>query len=151
MRIYLDVSCLNRPFDDQSQPRIRLESEAVLTILQEMQRGFWTQISSEMADIEIQANPDGERRAQVALLLPDKNAKVKLTTGIWTRADELQRLGFKPADAVHIAAAEAGRAGVFLSCDDRLCRCAKRNKRQLKVDVANPLEWLKEVGNGNDA
>ena len=31
--IYLDVCCLNRPFDDQSQPRIHLESEAILTIL----------------------------------------------------------------------------------------------------------------------
>ena len=32
-RIYLDVCCLNRPFDDQSQPRIRLESETILIIL----------------------------------------------------------------------------------------------------------------------
>jgi len=33
MRIYLDVCCLNRPFDDQTQERIHLESEAVLIIL----------------------------------------------------------------------------------------------------------------------
>lgn len=26
LRIYLNVSCLNRPFDDQEQPRIRLHS-----------------------------------------------------------------------------------------------------------------------------
>jgi hypothetical protein len=31
--IYLDVCCLNRPFDDQTQERIRLEAEAVLHIL----------------------------------------------------------------------------------------------------------------------
>ena len=31
--VYLDVCCLNRPFDDQTQDRIRLESEAVLLIL----------------------------------------------------------------------------------------------------------------------
>jgi hypothetical protein len=28
--LYLDICCLKRPFDDQAQPRIRLESEAVL-------------------------------------------------------------------------------------------------------------------------
>ena len=28
-RIYLDVCCLNRPFDDQSIDRIHLESEAI--------------------------------------------------------------------------------------------------------------------------
>jgi hypothetical protein len=33
MRIYVDMCCLKRPFDDQSQPRIRLESEAVLALL----------------------------------------------------------------------------------------------------------------------
>ncbi|MBE2197400.1 MAG: hypothetical protein IAE79_02240 [Anaerolinea sp.] len=27
MRVYLDVCCLNRPFDDQSQERIQLEAE----------------------------------------------------------------------------------------------------------------------------
>jgi hypothetical protein len=85
MRIYLDVSCLNRPFDDQSQLRIRLESEAVLAILQETQRGFWTQISSEMALIEIGANPNLERQGQVALLLPAKTAILKLTSVIWDR------------------------------------------------------------------
>jgi len=26
MKVYLDACCLNRPFDDQSQDRIRLES-----------------------------------------------------------------------------------------------------------------------------
>jgi hypothetical protein len=33
MRIYLDMCCLKRPFDDQSQPGIRLETEAVLALL----------------------------------------------------------------------------------------------------------------------
>jgi len=33
MVFYLDMCCIKRPFDDQSQPRIRLESEAVLGLL----------------------------------------------------------------------------------------------------------------------
>jgi len=37
MLVYLDVCCLNRPFDDQSQDRIHLESEAVLLILERCQ------------------------------------------------------------------------------------------------------------------
>ncbi len=28
-RIYLDACCLNRPFDDQTQPRIALETQAI--------------------------------------------------------------------------------------------------------------------------
>lgn len=37
--IYLDVCCLNRPFDDQTQERIRLEAEAVRLILANCQTG----------------------------------------------------------------------------------------------------------------
>ena len=33
MRVYLDVCCLKHPFDDQGQPRMRVESEAVLALL----------------------------------------------------------------------------------------------------------------------
>ena len=33
MKLYLDTCCYNRPFDDQTQERIHLESEAILTIL----------------------------------------------------------------------------------------------------------------------
>ena len=33
MRIYLDSCVYNRPFDDQQQPRINLETQAFLLIL----------------------------------------------------------------------------------------------------------------------
>jgi hypothetical protein len=71
VRIYLDVSCLNRPYDDQSQVRIRLEAEATTVILGKCERGEWQHVSSEMARIEIDAMPDADRRARVQLLLPD--------------------------------------------------------------------------------
>jgi hypothetical protein len=35
MRLYLDCCCFNRPFDDLSQIRVRLEAEAVEWILEE--------------------------------------------------------------------------------------------------------------------
>jgi len=45
-KIYLDVCCLNRPFDDQTQARIRLEAEAVLIILAQCETGHWEWIGS---------------------------------------------------------------------------------------------------------
>ncbi|WP_256875183.1 hypothetical protein [Nostoc sp. C052] len=45
--IYLDVCCLNRPFDDQTQERIRLEAEAVLLILANCQTGEWQMLVSD--------------------------------------------------------------------------------------------------------
>jgi predicted nucleic acid-binding protein len=150
VKLYLDVSCLNRPFDDQTQARIRLEAEAVLLILERFDDGVWEQVSSDMAGIEIDAIPDPDRRARVRLLLPEKKSILKLTDAVWERAAELESRGFKPADAVHVAAAEHTEADVFLSCDDRLCRVAKRRALQLRVRVANPVDWVKEVGNATN-
>jgi hypothetical protein len=43
MRIYLDNCCFNRPFDNQTQLKIHLETEAKLFIQQEIINGhiFW--------------------------------------------------------------------------------------------------------------
>ena len=70
MKIYFDVSCLNRPFDDQTQPRIHLEAEAVTMILERIDSGKWQQTSSRMVDIEVAAITDGLRRRRVARLIP---------------------------------------------------------------------------------
>ena len=151
MKIYLDVSCLNRPFDDQSQARVRLETEAITIILEECELGDWQQVSSQMANMEIAAMPDADRRARVRLLLPDDEDVLELNSDIFARGKTLETFGFKAADAVHVAASEALEADVFLSCDDRLCRLATRRRADLKVKVANPLEWLKETGHEIDS
>jgi hypothetical protein len=39
MRIYMDNCCFNRPFDSQSQVRIRLETEAKLRIQERIAMG----------------------------------------------------------------------------------------------------------------
>jgi predicted nucleic acid-binding protein len=145
VKVYLDVSCLNRPFDDQTQARVHLEAEAVALILARCESGEWQQVSSEIARIEIDANPDEVQRKRVALLLPDGPDILKLAETHYDRGRELEALGFKPADALHVASAEALGADVMLSCDDRLCRLARRRK-QLRVRVVNPVDWLTEVG-----
>lgn len=57
-RIYMDVCCFNRPFDDWSQPRIRLEAEAVLAIATRCQAGDWQLIRSTALESEIDRTPD---------------------------------------------------------------------------------------------
>jgi hypothetical protein len=151
VKIYLNVSCLNRPFDDQEQARIRLEAAAVGMILERVDEGRWTHVSSDMARIEIDANPDPQRRARVHLLLPEPRNIVMLTPAIFTRGGALELLGFKPADAVHVAAAEKAAADILLSCDDRFCRTAQRYSTKLRVPVRNPLDWFDEVENASDS
>ena len=142
MKVYFDVSCLNRPFDDQSQPRIRLESEAVLLILDEIDAGQWEQVSSRMAEIEVRAIRDETRRRRVLTLLPE--GRMELTGEIFDRARRLIAHGLRAADAVHTAAAESLDAEVLLTCDDQLWRVGQKLADELDVRIANPIEWLKE-------
>src|SRR5256885_10695405 len=103
MRIYLDVCCLNRPFDDQTQDRIRLEAEAVTLILGHLESKEWQWISSEAVDLEILQTADGERRNRVQLLAIHIHETVRIEAGEVARAQELTKLGFHTTDALHLA------------------------------------------------
>jgi len=67
--IYLDVCCLNRPFGDQTQERIRLEAEAVMLILNRCQNTQWQILGSEVIDDELEQTPAGlnEKRATLSI------------------------------------------------------------------------------------
>lgn len=145
MRVYLDVCCLNRPFDDQTQDRIRLEAEAILLILRHFELREWSWVSSETVELEISQIPDDERRMRIRLLIADAVESQAVGTNELDRSRELQILGFHAIDALHLACAESINADVFLTTDDRLLRVATRNTDNLKLPVTNPLVWLAEV------
>ena len=142
MKIYLDVCCLNRPFDDQTQNRVRLEAEAVLLILARTQAGDWRWISSEVVIDEIEQTPDPKRRERVRQLIVHANQSHILTDNDIDRANALVNLGFGSMDALHLACAESSQSDFFLTTDDKLKRRATRLQKQLNVVVDNPLNWL---------
>jgi predicted nucleic acid-binding protein len=144
-RIYLDVCCLNRPFDDQRQDRIRLEAEAVLLILGRCEAGAWQWLSSSVVEEEVDNTPSRERRSRVRTMLSGAHSVITLTAAAVTRAKELQAMGFRTYDALHLACAEQAMVDVFLTTDDRVRRIATRHTAQLQVRVTNPLDWLLEV------
>ena len=112
-RIYLDACCLNRPFDDQSQPRIALETQAILTILNQCQSGQWSLITSTALDVELDQTRDRERLNNVKSILTIAKIKVIHSQLLEQRSRELQQLGFSGFDATHIASAERSRANIF--------------------------------------
>ncbi|HEY5042446.1 MAG TPA: PIN domain-containing protein [Verrucomicrobiae bacterium] len=140
MKLYLDVCCWNRPFDDQSQTRVRLEAEAVLSILQMAGSGELEIVGSDIIDDELLQMADKERREKVELLLALASSQVALTSAIEQRATELQKWNISSFDALHLASAENARADYLLTTDDDLLRRAKR--ADLKVKIENPAKWL---------
>ena len=144
LKIYLDACCLNRPFDNQKQIRVRLESEAITLILSNFENGKWIWISSEVIQQEIEKNPNMSRRNKVMALTNYADITVSLSVSEVKRAKLLTTLGFKYFDALHLACAESGKASLFLTTDDRLLRRAHRFADQIKLRVENPLIWLRE-------
>ncbi len=146
MKIYFDVCCLNRPYDDQTQDRIRLESEAVIAILRHVESDEWSLVSSGVVSFEISRTSDEERKRRLLLVVQRASVFIPVGQDTYVRAGELQhQLGLKAYDALHVACAEQGGADVLLSTDDRLVKAVKRNKEATHIRVENPLTWLQEV------
>jgi predicted nucleic acid-binding protein len=153
-RIYLDACCLNRPFDDQAQPRIALETQAVLSILSQCQpgeSGHWKLITSTALDEELDQMPDLEKLNNVRTVLSIARIKVVISPFIEQRSIELQELGFSGYDATHIASAERGNADIFLTTDDRLNRRAQKNVSLIRLKISNPVQWLIELTQEEDS
>jgi predicted nucleic acid-binding protein len=145
MRIYLDTCCLNRPFDDQTQPAIHEEAEAVLAILSRIETGQWQWVGSEILNVEVEQIPDPVRRSRVQALMMMIAYTVLLEQDEITRTEQLQQLGFHPEDAQHLACAEKAQVDVFLTTDRRLLNRALHLSHDLNVHVQNPKVWFDNV------
>ncbi|MCD8300876.1 MAG: PIN domain-containing protein [Clostridiales bacterium] len=144
MRIYLDNCCYNRPFDDQSQERIHLESEAVLAVLQRGQNGIYDIVGSDVLNLEMEHMTDLDKKQRVKELYKVASVSVAYTEDIKKRSQEIMsQSNIKSFDSLHIASAESADADVLLTTDDRLEKMAAR--LDLKVRVINPLKYIGEV------
>ena len=144
MRVYLDVCCFNRPFDDQSQERIRLEAEAVLLILQRVWTEDWQLISSDVVIDEIDQTPNPHRRKRLRQYLMYVDEAIRVNGSIRNRAQDIMDAGVTIEDALHIACAEYANVDVFLTTDDRLLRRGANTLPPLQCKIDNPLQWILE-------
>ena len=138
-RLYLDICTLCRPFDDQSQMRIRLETTAYYLILQALQAARYTMVVSPVHFEEANTINDVEERRDVVVVLERLGTAADCdVAAARARAENLHFRQFGIADAAHVAFAEAA-ADFFISCDDRLVKKCKREK--LRVPTVNPVEF----------
>jgi len=145
-RIYLDTSVYNRPFDDQTQPRIWLETLAFTVILQMVESGSLELVSSSVLEYENSRNPLRLRREWVSHCLKLASHHQAVDEEIKQRAQELEQQGLKAVDALHVACAEAAEAVYFLTCDDRVVR----RYRGKKLQVLNPVNFVMLIAGGKE-
>jgi predicted nucleic acid-binding protein len=136
LRIYLDMCCFNRPYDDQSQSRIRLETEAKLLIQQKVKQGECYMLWSSTLDVECAKNPFEEHQMAIARWRSLAVELVYATPEVVAKAHEFARFGVSNYDALHIASAIAGEADYFVTTDDRLLRKMRGND-EMRVMLPN--------------
>ena len=144
MKVYFDVCCLNRPFDDQKQDRVHLEAEAILSVLKHIDEGNWKLVSSDAVIYEINKTANEERRNRLLSINDSAQIYVTVDETIFKRGIVIQEMGFTTYDAMHIACAESVQADIFLSTDKKLTNKAVRNRSKLLVAIENPLTWIQE-------
>jgi predicted nucleic acid-binding protein len=143
MKVYLDVCCLCRPFDDQRVNRIHLESEAVKEILLRCTQD-WILVISDAVRYEISRIPDKTRMTKARQFIELAKEDVAITKTVARRYHEFVGMEIDSADALHIACAEAAGA-VLLTTDDSVIKIIKRPGNKISIEVRNPVEWLMEV------
>lgn len=150
--IYLDVCCLNRPFDDWSYDRNRLEGEAVLKILKQVKSGKYKLVSSEAIEAELRKMTNLDKFKEIREILKLVNYKIILNEQIDKRSQELEKLGFSLYDSFHVACAESAKIDILLTTDDRLLKKAIKYSNILQVKLENPVIWLMNsfLLNGDD-
>lgn len=142
MKIYLDLCVYNRPFDDQSQPRIFTETVQFLFLLEKAINKEIALISSFALEEENRRNPFINRKDKIDDLLKCASEYVGYSKELENRAKEIEKYGMMAMDALHIACAEFGRADFLVTCDDLLTRKGNTLKGKLKVRIINLMEFV---------
>jgi predicted nucleic acid-binding protein len=140
MRIYLDNCCFNRPFDDQTQIKIRLETEAKLFIQKEILNGKYDLAWSYILEYENEMNPFKERKEVISEWKSIAVVDLEETNDILNFAEVLEDKGIKTKDALHISCAVEARCHYFLTTDKKLL-----NSKFEEIKIINPIEFINEM------
>lgn len=143
MRIYLDNCCYNRPYDDQSQMKISLESQAKLHVQELIKENKLELASSWFITFENSQNPYDIRRIAINDFLKN-NVCVFISSEkqkeVEALAEPITASGVKKMDACHIASAILAKCECFLTTDKRVLKY-----RSSQIEVLNPTDFIAKL------
>ena len=139
-RIYLDNCCFNRPYDNQSQPRIRFETQAKLHIQKMIFERKVELVWSYILKYENSRNPFAAKRYAIGRWEKLSSSFITMTEEIVATAEKITTTGVKNTDALHVSCAIAGNCHYFITVDKRLL--AYKDNR---IIICNPIEFFNQL------
>ena len=142
--VYLDNCAFNRPFDDQRQIRIFLETQAKLYIQYLITSNKIGLICSYMSYFENVDNPHKDRRFSIAEFF--KHAKKIINYDraekVEEKASGIMKYSIRNKDAIHIACAIVGGCDYFITTDDDLIKKYTGNE----IRICDPIDFITILG-----
>lgn len=140
MKIYLDNCCFNRPYDDQTQIRIEIETKAKLYVQSLIVKGICQLVISYILEFENTQNPYLMRKTVIADFFKFAVLNTEETEEVIYTANKIHQSGIKTKDALHLAAAISAQCAYFLTTDDKILTYSGT-----EITVINPIDFLKQV------
>lgn len=143
MRIYLDNCSYNRPYDDQSQMRIHLETQAKLHIQDMIRQKQIELVTSYVLDFENSYNRSMQKKMAIEKFMKDyatlyvSNKHGDMLAEI---AASIMETGVKEKDAYHVACALMAECDYFVTTDDRLLKYQSE-----KIKLVTPGEFIRRM------
>jgi predicted nucleic acid-binding protein len=145
VKLYLDNSFLNRPFDDPQVGTNKDEGSVLFDIIRLAQEGRVALVCSAMIEVENTANQIAARKSFVESVMHLASVYQNLSDSIVYRAQIIvHEYRLQPLDAVHIAVAEAAQVDFFITCDYTVL---KRYRGTLHV--VTPLQFQQHYENNH--
>lgn len=143
MRIYLDMCCYNRPYDDQSQLKEMMEAQSKLYIQMLVRQGHIELTGSYVLDYECDNNPFEMRRNAIEEFLEEHMTHyvgAERTEDLEKKAEEIMNTGVKEMDAYHVASAILAKCDYFITTDKRLLKYQTD-----EVRMVTPITFITET------
>lgn len=141
MLLYLDNCCFNRPYDEQLQTRIYLETQAKLYVQEQILAGQHDLIWSYILQFENDQNPRIAHKHEIAKWKNLAKYLIGASDDIVANAKHYQTFGLRVKDALHCACAVKASADYFLTTDKQLI---KQASSITELNVINPLHFIEQ-------
>jgi predicted nucleic acid-binding protein len=115
--IYLDNCTYNRPFDDQSQLRISLETQAKLYIQSLIKEKKIDLVYSYVCFYENYINPFENKKLSISDFSKHAKYSVEESHDILIKANEMIQKKMRPLDALHLSCAINAKTDYFITVE----------------------------------
>ncbi|GMO27768.1 MAG: PIN domain-containing protein [Termitinemataceae bacterium] len=140
MKIYLDSCCYNRPFDNQTNFEVYLESQAKMFIQKAIRTHKVDLVTSYALRVEIENNKDDFKRENIFNFIKYNSpffVGLDKADEVEEIAKEIMTAGIKRMDACLVASAIISGCEYFISTDKRLLKYQSD-----KIKMINPLNFI---------